>query len=60
MQDLHAPIFEDKIVDFIVELATVTDREVAVEELLKDPDETAAADASPEAETKPVDETNQK
>jgi trigger factor len=60
MQDVQAPIFEDKIVDFIVELATVTDREVPVEELLKDPDETAAADASPEAEPKPADETNQK
>ena len=60
MQDVRAPIFEDKIVDFIVELATVTDREVPVEELLQDPDETAAADASPEAEPKPADETNQK
>ena len=41
---LRAPIFEDKVVDFILELAKVTDRAVSVEELRRDPD------AAPEAE----------
>jgi len=39
---VRAPLFEDKVVDFILEMATVTDREVSVEELLKDVDEATA------------------
>jgi len=39
---LRAPIFEDKVVDFILELAKVTDKTVTMDELRKDPD------ASPE------------
>ena len=38
LQQLHGPIFEEKIVDFIVELAKPTEKMVSVEELLK-PDE---------------------
>lgn len=33
MENLRAPIFEEKVVDFIIELAKVTDRQVAAEEL---------------------------
>ncbi|MCF8468403.1 MAG: trigger factor [Sneathiella sp.] len=40
---LRAPIFEDKVVDFIAELATVTEKAVSIEDLMKDPDEEAAA-----------------
>jgi trigger factor len=36
---LRAPIFEEKVVDFIVELAKVTDKKVTAEELAKDPDQ---------------------
>lgn len=36
---LRAPLFEDKVVDFLVELATVTDRQVSREELFKDDEE---------------------
>ncbi|MFT6558535.1 trigger factor [Sneathiella sp.] len=36
---LRAPIFEDKVVDFIAELATVSEKKVSVEELTADPDE---------------------
>lgn len=42
---LRAPIFEDKVVDFIIEMAKVTEREVPPEELLKEPEETAPAAA---------------
>jgi trigger factor len=38
MASLRAPIFEDKVVDFILEMATVTEREVTAEELMRDPD----------------------
>ena len=33
---IRAPIFEEKVVDFLVELATVTDKQVSREELVKD------------------------
>jgi len=39
MAELRAPIFEDKVVDFILELAKVTEKTVSREELFKDEDE---------------------
>jgi trigger factor len=41
MNEVRAPIFEDKVVDFIAELAEVTDRTVDRETLFLDPDEAA-------------------
>jgi len=35
---LEAPIMEDKVVDFIVEMAQVSESKVSIEELLADPD----------------------
>ena len=35
LANLRAPIFEDKVVDFITEMATVVDKTVPIEELLK-------------------------
>ena len=32
-QQLRAPLFEDKVVDYILELATVTEKEVTKDEL---------------------------
>jgi trigger factor len=44
---IRAPIFEEKVVDFIIELATVTERQVSREDLLKDEeDEDSAAGRS--------------
>ncbi len=40
---LRAPIFEDKVVDFILELASVTEKKVTREELYKDDEEKSAA-----------------
>jgi trigger factor len=40
---LRAPIFEEKVVDFVVELAKVADRKVSREELYREDDEPAAA-----------------
>jgi len=42
LAQLRAPIYEDKVVDFILELANVTDKKVSREELYKDEDEKAA------------------
>jgi trigger factor len=38
LQTLRAPIFEEKVVDYILELSKVTDRPVSKEELLADED----------------------
>jgi trigger factor len=37
--EIRAPLFEDKVVDFIAELANVTDKPVDRETLFKDPDD---------------------
>ena len=36
---VRAPIFEEKVVDFLIELATVTDKQVSRDDLLKDEDD---------------------
>jgi trigger factor len=36
---LRAPIFEDKVVDFLLELAEVSEKQVSREELFKDDEE---------------------
>jgi trigger factor len=43
VDNLRAPIFENKVVDFILELAKVNERTVPVAELMADPEEGAAA-----------------
>lgn len=66
-EQLRAPLFEDKVVDFILELAQVSERTVSGEELMRDPDEeeeagaeeeegkqSAAEDVKPAAEKKPA------
>lgn len=42
LEQLRAPIFEDKVCDFIFAQAQVTDQTVSPEELMKDPDEDEA------------------
>ncbi|MEQ8867064.1 MAG: trigger factor [Thalassobaculum sp.] len=44
LAQVRAPLFEDKVVDFILEMATVTDKEVTPEQLFAD-DEADAAEA---------------
>ena len=43
LASLRAPIFEDKVVDFILELATVTEKKISRDELYKNDDEEKAA-----------------
>ena len=43
LAQLRAPIYEDKVVDFILELAAVTEKKVSRDELYKDDDEKSAA-----------------
>jgi trigger factor len=42
---VRGPLLEDKVVDFVLELAKVTDVTVTPEELMKDPSEEAKAEA---------------
>ncbi|HEY1721304.1 MAG TPA: trigger factor [Magnetospirillaceae bacterium] len=55
VEGLRAPIFEDKVIDFILELAKVTDKAVSFDELRKDPDalEEGEAASSGEETAKP-------
>ncbi len=39
VEALRAPLFEEKVVDFVISVAKITDEVVGVDELLKDPDE---------------------
>jgi len=43
LAQLRAPIYEDKVVDFILELANVTEKKVTREELFKDEDDEKTA-----------------
>ena len=43
LAQLRAPIYEDKVVEFILELANVTEKKVTREELFKDDDEEKSA-----------------
>jgi trigger factor len=48
LAEFRAPIFEDKTVDFILELAKVTEKKVKPEELFADPDEDHAHHHDPD------------
>lgn len=39
LEQLRAPVFEDKVIDYILELAKVEEKTVTAEELMRDPDD---------------------
>jgi trigger factor len=43
LDNLRAPIFENKVIDYILEIAEITDRPVTIEELLKDEEDEEAS-----------------
>jgi len=43
IEQLRAPLYEDKVVDFVLQMASVTEQTVPVEELMRDPDDDGAA-----------------
>ena len=51
LAQVRAPLFEDKVVDFIMEMATVTEKQVTPEQLFAD-EESAAGDAEETTESK--------
>ena len=54
---LEAPIMEDKVVDFILEMANISESKVSVEELVRDLDEEATGEdgAGEDAAAQPAD-----
>lgn len=54
MNELRAPIFEEKVVDFIVELAQVDDTTVS-REVLFETDQDDEADSATSQETPPAE-----
>jgi trigger factor len=49
---LREPLYEEKVVDFILEMANITEKTVPVEELLRNPDETKADAKTPDKPNK--------
>ncbi len=47
LDSLKAPLFEEKVVDYIVELADVTEKSVSIDELTKEDDELPAKKKAP-------------
>lgn len=47
VQAFRGPIYEDKVVDYIIELAKVTEKKVSVEELMKEPEEDPSQSTKP-------------
>lgn len=58
LNEVQAPLFEDKVIDYIAELAEITEVTVSKDELMKDPDEEAAETEKPEK--KPAKKTKAK
>ena len=52
MQQLAGPIFEDKVIDFILEIAKVTEEETTAEDLYASLEESAAKPAAKKAAKK--------
>ena len=60
LDQIRAPIFEDKVIDFILELAKVEDRVVSADELRALPEEGGDGAEKPAAEAKPKKKATKK
>lgn len=54
LAQLRAPLFEDKVIDFIIDLAKVSEREVSPEQLREEEEKAAAEKPKKAAEKKPA------
>ena len=52
LESLRAPLYEDKVVDFILELADITEKEVSIEELTSDEEDEKVKMPKKEAKSK--------
>ncbi|MCK5373887.1 MAG: trigger factor [Alphaproteobacteria bacterium] len=60
LESLRAPIYEDKVIDFILELAEVTEKEVSVEELTAEDEDFPKKKEPKSKSTKKKSETKEK
>ncbi|MHB1206653.1 MAG: trigger factor [Rhodospirillaceae bacterium] len=62
LETLRAPLFEDKVVDFILAQAKITDQPASIEEVMRDPEDDAGAASEAEAgdDSKPKKKTKAK
>jgi len=51
LKSLSGPVYEDKVVDFIIEMSNITDKTVTIDELMEEPEVKSAA--KPEKKAKP-------
>lgn len=51
-ESLRAPLYEDKVIDFILELVQTDEREVTIDELLAAPEETAETEPAAKSKAK--------
>ncbi len=51
INEIRAPIYEQKVVDYMIELAEVSEKNVSVEELMADPDDEPEAKKEPKKKT---------
>jgi trigger factor len=59
IDQIRAPMFEDKVIDFILERAELTERRVPVAELMKDDEEEAEGEAKTEAKAETTAEASE-
>ncbi|MBX7199563.1 MAG: trigger factor [Rhodospirillaceae bacterium] len=52
METLRAPLFEDKVVDYILSQAKITDQPASIEDVMKDPEDEAAEKEKPKKKAK--------
>ena len=55
---IHAPIFEDKVIDFIIEMSDVSEAQVSLEELYQNPEEPQSI-GSPSLNEKDIESSKQ-
>ncbi|PPR18361.1 MAG: Trigger factor [Alphaproteobacteria bacterium MarineAlpha9_Bin7] len=55
---IHAPIFEDKVIDFIIEMSDVSEAQVSLEELYQNPEERQSI-GSPSLNEKDIESSKQ-
>lgn len=60
LESLKAPLFEEKVVDFVLELAEVTDKEVDPDALTSEEDDKDAKDEKKEEKKKPAKKSEKK
>jgi trigger factor len=60
LETLRAPIFEDKVVDYIIGQAKVTDQPATIEEVMRDPEDDVPAPAAEAAKAEPAADSAEK